>query len=769
MTNTAAAIEPKAETANPELGKVKTGKDPKSISALVDSLYWGVAEQTVNESAWWSESQLRPYNPDDLVQKHQDYRIYEDMLNDDQVSVCMTIKKDLVIGSGFEFQLDETGPQHEEIQRDLSVAFDEDCEDFEDDLEQLIHSVYSKGFALSEKLFQHRPDGTLTFKTLKTRHPATWLIHTDERGNVERYEQRGRSENITVDPKSLIHMVNSKRYGNVYGRSDLRAAYNAWFIKRQIVRYYAMYLEGAAKPIPVARYPQNTPEDKVEDLHNAVKKFQARTSLTLPKEIEVEFLEAKSNGEAYEKAINIFNMFIGRALMIPDLLGFQGSETGGGSYALGKDQIGMLVKHIMRRRRSLERVVNRHLVKPIVVYNHGFVDRHPKFKLKPIDNEQLLALVKLWGEIVRGKLYKPSEEEINHFRRAVEFPEGPVEYPEPVAMPGEDGNGGDNPEDDNGKAGPGTNGDKQQSKGGKGSGAKDRADDGDETSAPAPAKKTENAAPAAKIYKALTGEYDKKCDYKAIETQMDRFKTTVTNEALPVVTKIYEDLYDQLASKRIIQLQAIDKIDALKVKFLKELKLVVTRNLREGFKEGIASGRAELTKGITFRSPIPDDKFLEWLESETFQYIGDWEYKVKQKARLAAMQAIKDGRPLSSVIDMLDEEGKQDAMVSLERYARTKYTEVMNKGRRNFFNESGVVAAYQYSAILDDRTTEICEGLHGKVFKAGDEPVPPMHFNCRSLLIPITKYEAWEADEEVDGVPIDKFIDENKGSGFSKE
>jgi hypothetical protein len=40
--------------------------------------------------------------------------------------------------------------------------------------------------------------------------------------------------------------------------------------------------------------------------------------------------------------------------------------------------------------------------------------------------------------------------------------------------------------------------------------------------------------------------------------------------------------------------------------------------------------------------------------------------------------------------------------------------------------------------------------------------------NCRSLLIPITKYEAFTPSTSVGQKPIDDFIEEKKGTGFSK-
>jgi len=91
--------------------------------------------------------------------------------------------------------------------------------------------------------------------------------------------------------------------------------------------------------------------------------------------------------------------------------------------------------------------------------------------------------------------------------------------------------------------------------------------------------------------------------------------------------------------------------------------------------------------------------------------------------------ALKDGLPISSVIELMDD-SKKKAVISTNRYARTKFTEVMNKGRMAFFESTGVVSGYQYSAIMDGVTTAICQGLHGKFFKSGTQPIPPMHFNA---------------------------------------
>lgn len=54
-------------------------------------------------------------------------------------------------------------------------------------------------------------------------------------------------------------------------------------------------------------------------------------------------------------------------------------------------------------------------------------------------------------------------------------------------------------------------------------------------------------------------------------------------------------------------------------------------------------------------------------------------------------------------------------------------------------NTDGAITGYVFSAINDDYTSDICSELDGKAFAADDPslPQPPLHFNCRSQLIPV--------------------------------
>lgn len=71
----------------------------------------------------------------------------------------------------------------------------------------------------------------------------------------------------------------------------------------------------------------------------------------------------------------------------------------------------------------------------------------------------------------------------------------------------------------------------------------------------------------------------------------------------------------------------------------------------------------------------------------------------------------------------------------------TETTYYYNKTRREVFDQSADVTHYLYMAIRDHRTTKWCRTRHGLVY-AKDDPLlksetPPIHWNCRSEILPL--------------------------------
>lgn len=72
--------------------------------------------------------------------------------------------------------------------------------------------------------------------------------------------------------------------------------------------------------------------------------------------------------------------------------------------------------------------------------------------------------------------------------------------------------------------------------------------------------------------------------------------------------------------------------------------------------------------------------------------------------------------------------------------------EAVNEGRAAGFSDiADQIGAYQWSAILDERTCDICTELDGKYFEAGDLNLntlkPPIHPACRCILVAVLKEE----------------------------
>jgi SPP1 gp7 family putative phage head morphogenesis protein len=259
----------------------------------------------------------------------------------------------------------------------------------------------------------------------------------------------------------------------------------------------------------------------------------------------------------------------------------------------------------------------------------------------------------------------------------------------------------------------------------------------------------------------LKGSYAKKTDFKLADQILKTTVSKIKTETQTIVDDIFEDLYDQLQKKRIIQTQKLDKVDTIQLKYLSKLQIALKKQFRNLYNDAQSMAKTEVKKS-DFATNIPADEFLDFLESETFQFVGDWSYNITKKTKQELIAAIKDGKPLSDVISVMSNQGRELSDVALERYARTKTTEVFNRGRMEYFNSTGVVEAYQYSAILDDVTSEICGNLNGLIFPKEEAPVPPLHFNCRSVLIPITRFEDWSADKAANnGQNVDKFLEKN--------
>jgi SPP1 gp7 family putative phage head morphogenesis protein len=110
----------------------------------------------------------------------------------------------------------------------------------------------------------------------------------------------------------------------------------------------------------------------------------------------------------------------------------------------------------------------------------------------------------------------------------------------------------------------------------------------------------------------------------------------------------------------------------------------------------------------------------------------------------------------------------------LETIFRTNLMTAYNEGRHAIISAPTVKRArpyWRFDATMDDRTSDECAECDGTVLPADDpfwtEHTPPLHFNCRSVLVPLSDEEA--EDEGVDDEGPDADADEGFGEQPSED
>lgn len=106
--------------------------------------------------------------------------------------------------------------------------------------------------------------------------------------------------------------------------------------------------------------------------------------------------------------------------------------------------------------------------------------------------------------------------------------------------------------------------------------------------------------------------------------------------------------------------------------------------------------------------------------------------------------------------------------------ARMESVTAANLARLDLANQTDIIKGFQFIAVIDKRTTDICRPRHLMILKVGDPRLytsfrPPCHFGCRSILSPVTIYEKniiFTSDLMLDKVPPKFFGNKNKTSNL---
>ncbi len=180
-----------------------------------------------------------------------------------------------------------------------------------------------------------------------------------------------------------------------------------------------------------------------------------------------------------------------------------------------------------------------------------------------------------------------------------------------------------------------------------------------------------------------------------------------------------------------------------------------------------------------------DQKAVAYFDTNAFRMAGDTSDQARKLIQQELQNGIKYGRPLAEVrtniwdrlvakglstrdavrgvetddavnqaLDELWVDSEEEATAYLNTLVRTNTFEALNEARFTEFTDPALgdfVQAFQYAAVMDSSTTEICEYMNDRIYSADSDVWdgwrPPLHFNCRSVLVPITTIDGWDGEE----------------------
>lgn len=78
----------------------------------------------------------------------------------------------------------------------------------------------------------------------------------------------------------------------------------------------------------------------------------------------------------------------------------------------------------------------------------------------------------------------------------------------------------------------------------------------------------------------------------------------------------------------------------------------------------------------------------------------------------------------------------------LAAISRTSLNHSANQAKELLYKQNPVITKFRYTSVIDGRTTELCGGRDGTVYREGERPVVPAHINCRSTFVPVLDEES---------------------------
>ena len=319
-------------------------------------------------------------NPDEVARGKGGIRCYLPMLADPYVKTAYgrKISETLELPSLTKPATDSS--EHQEQARFIDWVFANLKGSLYEDLAQMCSAILA-GYSITEKVWEPIAEGRWAGKwrvsALKTKDCRDFGFRLDEFRNIAAVvsEVTVGEKSTQYPPELFVILSWMSLFENPYGTSDFQAAYRPYFILKNLWVARAKFLERFAHPTPEGTYEDGILPEEIDAFIESLETLMDESVIVHSKRYEINFLEASTDGGAYESA----QQRLSTEILIAILGGHLNVIEGGlqGAKAQGEVHAESTKKGSEWVRVMLESAINEQLVIPLIKVNFGPQDLYP--------------------------------------------------------------------------------------------------------------------------------------------------------------------------------------------------------------------------------------------------------------------------------------------------------------------------------------------------------------------------------------------------------
>jgi phage gp29-like protein len=240
-----------------------------------------------------------------------DYKLYDEILRDDQVKACFQQRRLAVVSS--ELLIEPGGESPQDIACAEALKVEVELLKFDNLTDKMLYDQFY-GYAVSEVVWTIR--GTLYgFDKIIVRDRSRF--HFDNDCVLRLAAVNGTGDGIKCEPPYFwTTSVGATHDDEPYGLGLAHYLYWPVLFKRGGIKFWMKFIERFAQPSILGKYPNGTVEDDKDNLLAAIKSIASETGTLLPEGMTIELIEATRSGSADQaKLIEIMNSAISKIIL----------------------------------------------------------------------------------------------------------------------------------------------------------------------------------------------------------------------------------------------------------------------------------------------------------------------------------------------------------------------------------------------------------------------------------------------------------------------